>query len=167
MNNTWKYIGSFFTALVFSLFILLSIFLVNACENYLVPRSTSCDFFLALELLFLHGIRDLLHGIRATGFQAYFSARLLKFYKAEEPFVLSIRAHLVSYSSLKESLNWAYMFSPCFICSGFREYILDRINISVWNLLNIWAWLPSTIMNGSPSLALYYVVRDSIEFLWL
>ena len=61
MNNTWKDIGSLFTSLVFSLFILLSIFLLHACENDLVARSTSYDFFLDLEMLFLHCIRALLH----------------------------------------------------------------------------------------------------------
>ena len=48
-NNTWKGIGSLFTSLVFSLFILLSIFRLHACDNYLVARSTYCDFVLSFK----------------------------------------------------------------------------------------------------------------------
>ena len=51
-----------------------------------------------------------------TGCQVQ-SAKLLKYYKVEELLVLCIKAHPVSYSSLKKSLNWAYnFFSWFYLC---------------------------------------------------
>ena len=57
--------------------------------------------------------------------------------------------------------------SPSFICVGCKEYLLECINILVWILLQLWSWIPSTIMYVNPKFAFYYTVRDSIEFLWL
>ena len=90
INNKWKYIGPLFTSLVFSVFILLSIFLVHACENYPIVRSTSFDFFLASELLFLHGIRSLLHLefiLQRGSLTARCSAFCYRFYSSSHHFI--------------------------------------------------------------------------------
>ena len=51
INNTCKDNGSIFTCLASSLTIHLSIFLVHACENYLVARSASCDFLPSIRVV--------------------------------------------------------------------------------------------------------------------
>ena len=106
-------------------------FLVYACENYLSSKIYFQCFFLAsliiaLELLFLHGIR----AIGSTTLKSstwYRSAMLIKFYRVEELYVLSSRVHLVSYPSLKKSLSSLQDF--LLICfAGCREYLLEHIN---------------------------------------
>ena len=87
-------IGSLLLYSVSLLFFLFSLCIL--VRIILVARSTSCASSLH-QGSFSNGIRDAI----STWYQ---SARLFKFNKVEEIFVLSIRVHPTSYSSLKKSL---------------------------------------------------------------
>ena len=55
--------------------ILLSIFPMCACENYLSSKIYFLWFLLILEILFIYGIKALLHGIQVKGFSSSIELR--------------------------------------------------------------------------------------------
>ena len=113
INNTWKYIWnilqSFFTSLVFSLIIPLSIFLVHACEKYLVARSLFCIFP---------------HGIRASISTWYQSSQVIKIFNLPE-FKECIKHPVPLW---KKSLIELTRISSSLFCVNCRENLQERNN---------------------------------------
>ena len=82
------------------------------------------------ELQFIHGIKDFLHGIRA---QVCSSSTELRSY------LFSLLEHIESLIPLwRRACIKLTRFSPSFICAGYKDYLLEWINISVWNVLQLW-----------------------------